>query len=294
MNFEHYKNFVTIVDCKNISAAASQLHIAQSALSNQVKAFEEMLGSPLLIRRPRTVELTDAGRIFYEAARNMVRLEDTAQREIHDCRQGRRGVLKIGLTPAFPDERIERLFHDFSSQNPFVSYEIYEANTNNLLELLKNGIVEVAVIRTPRYVPAYLEVASTARECFYAFCRAGSPYLSDAAGGMITVKQLQDVPLSVARGFRSLIVESCEACGFQPYLYSVSSSRKTTLMWAEMGQAVAILSAAPSVFQQEGLIRYTIEDENLAAQRSVVTLRGRLLSSVSQWFLESMALWEVD
>lgn len=124
MNFEHYKNFVTIAECRSISAAAEQLHIAQSALSSQVKHFEEDMGTELLIRKPRSVELIDAGTVFYRAVKNMIRLDEAARKEIRDCRMGKRGILKLGLTPSLPDGRIQKILQNFSEHNPNVSYNI--------------------------------------------------------------------------------------------------------------------------------------------------------------------------
>lgn len=285
MNFEHYKNFVMIVDCHNISAAAERLHIAQSALSSQVKAFEELLGAKLLIRYPRYVELTDAGKIFYQAAKNMMRIDQAAQKEIRDCSTGRRGTLRLGLTPAFPDNWVQALLRQFSEENPLVSYEIYEANTGDLMELLKTGVIECAIIRTPEFLPPVLEAVHTVEEQFYAFAASDASFLSLSAEQLL-VSELKGVPLSVPRGFQGLITACCQSHDFEPDLFSVSSSRNTTLLWARLGRAVALLSCDPTSSGPEGeLIRIPVIDPMLTARRSIAVLRGVRLSAVCQAFL---------
>ncbi len=289
MNFEHYKNFVTVVECRNISAAAERLHIAQSALSNELKAFETMLGAQLLIRGPRTLELTDAGQIFYTAAKNMIRVEESAIKEINDCKVGRRGTLKLGLTPALPDHGIESMLLHFSEKNPFVSFEIHEANTSQLFKLLKDGVIEVAVVRTPVYIPPFLNVSSTTKEQFYAIVRDDGTFWGSGETS-ITVDQLQNLPLSVPHGFQKLIADRCGAYNFEPLFFSISSSRNATLMWAQAGRAVAILSSGGNVdLHQHGMRYLPIRDPELTAQRSIVTLRNGSVSAIAKGFLKEVA-----
>lgn len=82
MNLEFYRNFLSIVECGTLSATARALHVAQSALSNQVKQLEKEYGVPLFDRGARKMQLTDAGQILYEKARNMILLEDAARKEL--------------------------------------------------------------------------------------------------------------------------------------------------------------------------------------------------------------------
>ena len=76
MTLESYKNFVTIVECGSILAAANKLLIAQPSLSNQLKNIEKNYGTTLIIRGSRSIELTDAGRIFYQKAKQICQLEE--------------------------------------------------------------------------------------------------------------------------------------------------------------------------------------------------------------------------
>lgn len=285
MNFEHYKNFAAVVECRNISAAAERLHIAQSALSNELKSFETLLGVQLLIRGSRTLELTDAGQIFYTAVKNMIRVEESAIKEINDCKLGRRGTLKIGLTPSLPDCGVEEMLLRFSERNPFVTFEIHEANTNQLFNLLKDGVIEVAIVRTPRYIPPFLCVSSTKKEQFYAIVNDDSPFFNHGEIE-ITMEQLRGLPLSVPRGFQKLVADCCSACDFEPFFYSISSSRNAALMWAKAGQAVAILSSGSKMaLQQDGQRYLLIRDPEMSAQRSIVTLRSGSTSSITKCFL---------
>ena len=102
MNLEVYRNYVAIIDAGTISAASRELHIAQPALSNQLKALEAAYGTQLVERGPRHITPNNAGKILYEKARRMCQLEDAAQKEINASILGTKGTLHLGITPPGP------------------------------------------------------------------------------------------------------------------------------------------------------------------------------------------------
>ena len=95
MELEHYRNFIAIVDCGSLTAAAEVLHVAQPALTAQVKAMQKKYGAPLLrIRRgARSLEVTSEGLILYNKAKYLCAIEDSAQREITSAKNGVAGKL---------------------------------------------------------------------------------------------------------------------------------------------------------------------------------------------------------
>ncbi len=82
MTTTQYKQFVAIAECKNITKAANKLMIAQPSLTSQIKRLEEELGTALLIRHPRSVELTEAGELFYKTAKKILQIENNTRTNI--------------------------------------------------------------------------------------------------------------------------------------------------------------------------------------------------------------------
>ncbi len=68
MNIVDLESFVAVVDCGSIVAAATRLHITQSAVSRRIQNLEESLGVSLLDRQTRPLQLTTAGKAMYENA----------------------------------------------------------------------------------------------------------------------------------------------------------------------------------------------------------------------------------
>ena len=104
MDMEYYRNFIAIVEAGSLSAASKRVHVAQPALSNQLKLLQKKFGTQLVnIRRGvHNIELTNAGCILYNKAKYLCSLEDDTQREISDCVNGYTGTLRVSLRCRFP------------------------------------------------------------------------------------------------------------------------------------------------------------------------------------------------
>jgi DNA-binding transcriptional LysR family regulator len=284
MNFDHYRNFMAVADCGTISAAAEKLHIAQPALSNQIKNLEEEYGAQLIIRGSRHVELTDAGRILYARAQTISELEDAARKEIGACVSGSAGTLRLAFTPSYPDPLLTALLMDFHREYPGVSYELFERNTGEIIEALKSGVSELGIIRTPARAPAYLRTLLKYGEHMMVLYRRDNPRFSPGAGE-ISVDALRGVPISIPRGFRDSFTELCLSRDFTPEYLCVSSSRSAAGMWADDGRTAAILVGSRA-YDDGQLCCRPLAGEGTDTFRTLAALKGARLSSVSESFVD--------
>lgn len=286
MNIEYYKNFVKIAELGNISLAAKALLIAQPSLSKQIQTLEKDFGTALLKRNARNVELTTAGEIFYHKAKLICEIDNICHDEIHTSVIGNRGKLKIGITISYPDWYIEDLFKDFSDLFPQITYDIREDSSDRLMELLRQGIIEVAFIRTPLHINPMFMSFGGIEENFMAVYHKNNPWLSQDVES-ISITQLKDVPLSISHGFKERVEQMFNEAGFEPNILSINSSRTTTLMWARMGKAVGLVTtdSFKKLELTPTMICRPITGVNTIAQRSFVTLKNANLSAVTKTFI---------
>jgi DNA-binding transcriptional LysR family regulator len=125
----HLRAFVAVAEELNFSRAAERLHIAQPALSAQIRTLETQLGCELFVRTTRKVELTPAGEMLVEDAREIVARADEAAAKLLAVGRGRRGLLRIGFVAQGAGETSTEIFRRFAAEFPAVETELVECAT---------------------------------------------------------------------------------------------------------------------------------------------------------------------
>ena len=297
MNIEFYRNYIEIVELGTLSAAARSLHVAQSALSNQLKQFEDEYGTELFIRSSRRMEPTDSGRILYRKAKDIIALVDAAHKEIDASRDGAQGCLSLGMTQAYPDFYINNMLLAFRRENPQISLDIYEESSMKILELLRSGVIEIGIERSPDKLPPFLEERQNHFERVCVYVKRSNPWF-DTTAAEISVNELEKAPLAISRGIVSLLDDIFERAGISPKIISVSTSRSNPMMWAEAGEAAAIIRASEWDEFPGDCVCIPLCSENsiisgeLRSRRSVVTVRDAVLSAAASKFIEFIKNYE--
>ena len=98
MELRHLRYFAAIAEELHVTRAAQRLHIAQPALTAQMRALEEEVRTPLLRRAGRGIQLTAAGEVFYTECIDILQRVSAAERLARDAADGRIGRISIGLT----------------------------------------------------------------------------------------------------------------------------------------------------------------------------------------------------
>lgn len=281
----YYRNFVEVVDCGTISAAARKLLIAQPALSGQINALEAAYGAKLLERGSRHVTLTDAGKILYEKAKIIVYLEDVAFRDIESCVHGTKGTLWLG-TSNLTDSFSSNLLLDFSEEYPDIRFEIYETNADALQELISSNVIEIGILRSHGNTYPDFKVAFSKEENMVAVFKRGSGLLPEDVEE-IPVSMLYGVPLSVSKGMRRIVNAACKEAGFDADLVSVSGTRSTALLWASSGACVSLIPAfSVSQYEDETYCCRRIAGDTMAIFCNFIYRQNRPLSMVARSFLD--------
>src|ERR1044072_2156316 len=100
MNLRQLKYFTEVVEAGNMTRAADQLHVAQTALGMQIKQLEEDLGVALLIRHSRGIEPTKSGKLLYNRAIEILRLVEDTRNQVIAVEGDPNETIRLGITPA--------------------------------------------------------------------------------------------------------------------------------------------------------------------------------------------------
>jgi LysR family transcriptional regulator, transcription activator of glutamate synthase operon len=140
----------------HFTRAAAELHVAQSAVSHQVRRLERELGVELLERTTRSVELTPAGRVAVARAQAALAEADGIVGEIDELRGLVRGTILIGaLLPAGPLD-LPALLADFSRTFPGIEIEFREGTSSYMCDQLARGELDAAFVLEADPQPAEL------------------------------------------------------------------------------------------------------------------------------------------
>ena len=150
MELRHLRAFVTVAEERHFRRAAVRLGMTQPPLSMLIQALEQEVGTLLLRRTRRSVELTEAGVLFLAEARDVL---DRAQRAIkvaRDVEQGSAGRLEVGFTGSCAFNPILwRLFRAFRESYPQIDLTLTEQNTLALFEAVRERKLDAAFLARP-------------------------------------------------------------------------------------------------------------------------------------------------
>lgn len=142
MNLRQLRYFVGVVEAGNMTRAADQLHVAQTALGMQIRQIEEDLGIALLVRHSRGVEPTKAGKLLYARALDILKLVEETRREVSAADRGDSEAIRFGITPALMLIAGTELALTVRQNLPQILLSVVEAMSHVLIDSLTRGDVD--------------------------------------------------------------------------------------------------------------------------------------------------------
>lgn len=287
MNLQYFYNFVIIVEEGSLTAAARKLNIAQPALSNQIKAMEKKYGARLFFRGARRLELTDAGRVLYERAKDICQIDQQAKNQIASGFSGEKGMLRLGASPAVNKKEIQRALLGFVREYPQTEVRLLLARSAELYKMLQNGIVEVAFAYGLQELPENVELVYSVENPMMAVYRPGAGLLDKIKKETVSVRDLSGIPLAMEEYYQAEAASAFRARDAQMYVKFLSSLPDMALVMAGEGLAVALVPQGAVPNLPEGLKTKRLSDSSLHNPRlSLLCQKGNYRSRVVNNFLQ--------
>jgi len=141
------EGFVEVARSQKLGQAAGELFITQPALTARIQRLEQELGVPLFVRTPTGMRLTDPGRTFLPWAVRALDAVEEGRRHVHELARGGAGELAIGAAPAVGTYVLPALLKSFSDDLPNVSLVVRTGHSEEILDMVLRGEVEVGLVR---------------------------------------------------------------------------------------------------------------------------------------------------
>lgn len=149
MELRHLRYFIAVAEEKHVTRAAERLGMQQPPLSQQIRALERELDVQLFRRKPRGVELTDAGSALLADARAILAHIDHAFATTKRTARGEQGQIAVGFTSSAPFHPfVPRIIRTYRESFPLVLLTLEEGGTTELIDDLRNERIDAAFIRT--------------------------------------------------------------------------------------------------------------------------------------------------
>src|SRR5271165_6056990 len=146
MELHQLRYFCAIAETGSFSRAAEQSHISQPSLSQQIRKLEDALGVRLFDRLGRSVRLTELGIAFLPRARAVLQGLEAARSEVTERKRSVSGPICVGVIPTIAPYFLPPVLAGFSRKWPQARVTIVEEITPLLLEKLRAGSLDVAIV----------------------------------------------------------------------------------------------------------------------------------------------------
>ena len=146
MDLKLLEYIVAIADYGNITKAAEALYITQSGLNQQLIRLEKELDTQLFYRTKRSLHPTQAGKIYIENAREILRIGRNTYLQLHDLNHNITGELSFGLSWEHGINMFVEIFPEFVKRYPGINVRLYERRVNEQQEMLRTGRLDLAFI----------------------------------------------------------------------------------------------------------------------------------------------------
>jgi DNA-binding transcriptional LysR family regulator len=246
MELRHLRYFVAVAEELHFRRAAERLHVAQPAVSEQVRKLEAELGVRLLDRNHRSVSLTGAGAAMLDEARRVLQQADVAQRAAREASDRALGRLRLGYLPDALPVTVPRLLRRFSEAAPGIRVTVETGSARPLLEGVREGRIDVAVACLPAPV-AGLRVVGIGEEGIVAAVPEGHLCANDP---QITLGGLERTPLvqlsrAIDPAFYDAVLGACAAAGVSPSVVEIATPAvEQVLLAVAAGAGIALLPAS--------------------------------------------------
>lgn len=242
---DDYRLFSEVAKYHNLSKAAQELYISQSALSRRILQLEKELGIALFERMTQGVKLTPGGKLILD---QFGLIEDSFQTMIKKARllnDGQIGLITIGIQDGhLIDEMTLSFIRSFNDRYKGVKLDIQCMSHSNLLNRIKTGHLDVGFMNN-------YDVVDLENVCYCETCKAQGQIILSSDNKLVSQNDILDYSLlncetllvtdpSVAKSSVSFVQNICRSCGFFPKETRLAPTYSTMMLWVMLSIGFAI------------------------------------------------------
>jgi len=292
MDIRVLRSFIHVARSGSFSRAASELYIAQPALSRQIAKLEEEIGVPLLIRHGRGVRLTAAGARLLERAEIITHMVNETGEQVRASADEEGGHLAVGLPPTIGALIGADLIKDFRARWPRVTLHLREGLSSSLQEWVLDKRVDLAVVYNQPLLDAF-----DVRPLFSEPMILIGPVAGSGRKRSYHIRDLADISLilpGLPHSNRRLVEQAAIQHGIRLRVEIEVDSVALTKQLVKAGLGYSILThvAIKDEVARGDVVAYAIERPSIRSTVAITTLRenrpSRLVEAWSTMLREKL------
>ncbi|MFD6420510.1 LysR family transcriptional regulator [Streptomyces sp. NPDC060198] len=270
MELRQLKYFLAVAEESNFTRAAERVHVSQPGISAQIRQLENDLGTTLIDRSGRSAGLTAVGEVAFDHARAVLAAVEALRHAVDEMNGLVRGRLVVGMVTACTVTPLFEALSSFHLAHPGVEISLMEDDSVKLVEYVREGTVDLALIGAAGRAPEDLDGQQVISEAIVAAVPQGHPLAAESG---VTLAELSAYPvicLPKGTGIRAVLDQASAARGLTPTVALQASAPGAVVHLAERGLGVAVLSES-MVAQHPQLTTVPITDADIAAVLALIS-----------------------
>jgi DNA-binding transcriptional LysR family regulator len=260
MELRHLRYFVVVAEELHFGRAAARLLIVQPSLSQQIRQLEDELGFPLFRRTKRSVELTEAGKVFLSAARDVLVQVQEAKRTAQRAYRGEVGRLVVGYASSSTYDLLPMMLRVYRERFPHVEVALRELTTHEQVRALEEEYIQVGLLRLPISAPL-LNVEVVRQEPIVCVLPEEHPL---AVREQIDVALLAHEPFVLqarhrGAGYYVQLMKLCLAAGFSPNVIQEVTELHAIVGLVAAGIGVSLVPLSTRNIRSQGVVYRELE-----------------------------------
>ena len=287
MELYQLEYFLEAARQRNFTRAAERLHLAQAAMSEQIRNLEGELGTLLFHRSRRETTLTAAGHLLREYAERLLLLAREARASVGDLVQLRGGRLSLGAIPSVSACLLPRAIAAFRKAHSGVELALLEGTSEEVAEWVESGRVEFGLVQSPLACGSFMQIPIL-KEPFVVVVAVSHPL---AKRERVALKSLSQEGFVFYKGrAREVVLSACRAAGFEPRVACESGELETVRSLVGAGLGIALLPQLAVRQARRGEHVLGLTGKALSRQVLLIQRPGQPLSSAGERFVHGFLL----
>jgi DNA-binding transcriptional LysR family regulator len=270
--------FEAVVRCGGFTRAAEHLHVAQPAVSAQVRQLERELGAPLLLRTTRRVTLTAAGETFLGRARRILAEVEATRQDFAELADVLSGRVTVATTQLLGPLDLPGTLARFHRAYPGVDLALRSGLVAALLAALDDGDVDLVLGPLHPGLPDRFSAESLFDEELVVATPPGHRLASAPAVDVADLRDESFVSLAPGSGLRTLLEEAAAAAGFSPRVRFETHGPDSIRELVGVGLGVALMARSTTSGPGPAVAVVPLRDGPHHPPVGLIRLRDRALS----------------